>query len=104
MAFRWRADGVPLVVVFGPSHQLKPKRSCQSWTTSGNIFWIRDWTTVVYLFISVDLIHVHYELFRAGKGGIKCESLGIFIRCEVLLETCGNTSPLPDHLSETSSH
>ena len=26
MAFRWRADGGPLIVVFGSSHQLKTKK------------------------------------------------------------------------------
>ena len=42
MAFRWRADDGPLLVVFGSfllSSTIKTKR--QSWTPSDKSFWIR---------------------------------------------------------------
>ena len=47
MAFRWRADDSPLKVVFRSSHpsstkkKTTNKKSCQSWTPSDKIFWIR---------------------------------------------------------------
>ena len=44
MAFRWRADDSPLIVVLGsslPSPIKKKKlKRCQSWTTSDKTFWI----------------------------------------------------------------
>ena len=40
MAFRWRADDGPLIVIFGSSLQSPTKKSCQSWTPSGKTFWI----------------------------------------------------------------
>ena len=41
MAFRWRADGGPLIVVLRFSHQ--QKKRCQSWTPSDKTFWVRVW-------------------------------------------------------------
>ena len=42
MAFRWRADDGPHIVVFGSSHPSSTKKKrCQSWTPFDNIFWIR---------------------------------------------------------------
>ena len=48
MAFRWRADEGPLLVVFWSSHQLK--NLCQSWTPSDKTFWIREWAVHVTIF------------------------------------------------------
>ena len=44
MAFRWRADDGPLIVVFGsslPSSSTTKKKRCQSRTPSDKILWIR---------------------------------------------------------------
>ena len=45
MAFCWRADNGPLIVVIGssfsPSAKKKKKKRCQSWTPSDKIFSIR---------------------------------------------------------------
>ena len=44
MAFRWRADDGPLLVVFGSSLLSTKKKRCQSWTPSDKSFWIRAWS------------------------------------------------------------
>ena len=53
MALCWRADGGPLIVLFGSTHpssttkkkktkkKKKKKKRCQSWTPSDKYFWIR---------------------------------------------------------------
>ena len=42
MAFRWRADDGPLIVVLGSLKKRKKKKErCQSWTPSDKTFWIR---------------------------------------------------------------
>ena len=53
MAFRWRANDGPLLVLFRFSlHSYKEekkkrkKKRCQSWTPSGKIFWIRAWKDI----------------------------------------------------------
>ena len=52
MAFRWRAEDIPLLVLFGsslPSSKNKQKtKRCQNWTPYGKTFWIRAWTFPVH--------------------------------------------------------
>ena len=43
MAFCWRADDVPLIVVF--LDPIPSKTRCQSWTISDKMFWICTWWT-----------------------------------------------------------
>ena len=65
MAFCWRADNDPLIVVFGTSstYQLKKrkKKRCQSWTTSDKTFWVCTWkclTIIVYPYLFVAIVIV----------------------------------------------
>ena len=82
IAFRWRADDGPLIVVFRSSHPSSTKKrkkiTSQNWTPSDKKFWIRAWDTE-------SLYHIVKRYFRfsdtALLGGgvwfytavVKCE-------------------------------
>ena len=56
MAFHWRADDGPLIVVFGSSlYQLKEKKSCQTPTPSDKTSWIRAWVAQGLCWLEVNL-------------------------------------------------
>ena len=53
MAFRWRADNGPLIVVLGSSlpsstNKTKKRKRWQNWTPSDKTFWIRAWMVMHY--------------------------------------------------------
>ena len=75
MAFRWRADGCPFIVVSGPSHPSSTKKKrCQSLTPSNKNFWIRArfschnvWCKVT-LFLQRIAIHTTYTVKPVLSG------------------------------------
>ena len=68
MAFRWRADDGPFIVVFGsflPSSTKKQnKKKRQSWTPSDKTFWIRACLplSVFFYFKTNEILLVYLEL------------------------------------------
>ena len=57
MAFRWRADGGPLIVVLGSSLPSSTKKRCESWTPSDKTFWIRACKGAKLFFVALDKPH-----------------------------------------------